>query len=79
MFEKQCWKRGQTIKHCLTSKSKQNLGVMFLKKFKTIFCLTQAKNVGKAMFLSVAKQSKILLDKKISNVYQTMFDRLAGA
>ncbi len=25
-------------------------GVMFLKKFKTIFCLTYAKNVGRAMF-----------------------------
>ncbi len=30
---------------------------MFLKKLKNIFCLTHAKNVGREMFLEVAKQS----------------------
>ncbi len=52
---------------------------MFLRKFKNIVRLTQAKNVGRAMFLDVAKRSKIVLDKQIKNVWPTMFDRLARA
>ncbi len=54
-------------------------GVMFSKKFKKNFFLTQAKNVGRAMFFDVAKRSNILFDKIISNVGPTMFDRLARA
>ncbi len=54
-------------------------GVMFLKKFKNVFYLTHAKIVGPAMFLEVTKRSNILLDKQISNVGPTMFDRSARA
>ncbi len=53
-------------KHCLTSKS-DKLCIM-MKKFKNIFCLMQAKNVGQATFLDVVKLSNILPDKQISNV-----------
>ncbi len=79
MFDKQCWKADQTIKHCSTSKSKHNLWRDVFEKVQNIFCLTHAKNVGRAMFLEVAKRSNILPDKQISNVWPTMFDRLARA
>ncbi len=38
-----------------------------------------AKNVGRAMFLDVAKHSNIFFDKQISNVGPTMFDRSGRA
>ncbi len=43
------------------------------------FGKAQTINFGLAMFLDVAKRSNILLDKQISNVCQTMFDRLVRA
>ncbi len=83
---------GQTIKHCyqkfeicsisnvwqcftnkcLTTKS-------FLKRFKNICGLTHGQNVGQATFCDEAKWRNILFDKKISNVWHAMFDRLARA
>ncbi len=42
---------------CSTSRKSSN--------FKNTFCMTQAKNVGRATFLDMAKPSNILLDKQI--------------
>ncbi len=43
MFDKQCLRGDKTIERCTTSKSKHNLWYDILKKFKSIFCLTQAE------------------------------------
>ncbi len=70
------WPRPKTL---LDKQKLQTLLRGVLRKLKNIFGLTQAKNVGRALFLDVDKRSDILLDKKIFNFGQTMFDRLARA
>ncbi len=66
-------------KHCLASISNNICGEMFLNIFKNMFCFPHTKNVGRALFLDVAKRSNILLDKQISKVGPTIFDLFARA
>ncbi len=45
MFDKQCWKGAQTIKHCLTSKSKHNLSRDVFEKVQKHFVLDAMKKM----------------------------------
>ncbi len=67
------WPFGHVIKQCLTSSIHSAL---FLKSCKNMLYLYQAKNVWQAMFCVFAKQSNIVFDKQISNVWETIFYRL---
>ncbi len=63
MFEQQCWKGGQSIKHCLTSKVKQNLWRDVFEKVQNIFCLMQAKMLDEQFFDVPNRQTFYLTSK----------------
>ena len=69
-----------TKKHYQTFFEKQNLSVNVFEAFLKAFLASQAKIFSQTYVLFVGKLKNILLDKsEMSNICETVFDRLAGA
>ncbi len=67
MFDKQSLKGGQTIKHCLTSKSKQSLSRDGVEKVQKYSLLDANIKCWTSNVFDMAKRPNILLEKQISN------------
>ncbi len=67
------WPFCHVIKHCWIIRS---CLAIFMKHFQNISCFPHSQNIWRVIFCNFAKGRNILLDKEISNIWETSFGKI---